>query len=154
MYRNQVDIAGSIAENTVMNAFARCAAVALIAGLPPLALAAPESYTVDPDHTYPSLEFSHMGISVWRGKFNKTSGKVTLDREAKTGTVEIRVDTLSIDFGHRGMNTFAVGDDWLGVRIREASVVRGIGVLPIFAGLIGLLLLIGSLATAWMREGA
>jgi hypothetical protein len=45
------------------------------------------------------------------------------------------------------------GDDWLGLRIREASVVRGIGVLPVFAGLIGLLLLVGSLAATWMREG-
>ena len=45
------------------------------------------------------------------------------------------------------------GDDWMGLRIRESSVVRGIGVLPVFAGLIGLLLLIGSLAATWMREG-
>src|SRR4051794_37854563 len=45
------------------------------------------------------------------------------------------------------------GDDWLGFRVREASVVRGIGVLPVFAGLIGLLLLVGSLAATWMREG-
>ena len=45
------------------------------------------------------------------------------------------------------------GDDWLGLRTREASVVRGIGVLPVFAGLIGLLLLVGSLAATWMREG-
>jgi hypothetical protein len=45
------------------------------------------------------------------------------------------------------------GDDWLGLRTREASVVRGIGVLPVFAGLIGLLLLVGALAAAWMREG-
>jgi hypothetical protein len=45
------------------------------------------------------------------------------------------------------------GDDWLGLRVREASVVRGIGVLPVFAGLIGLLLLVGSLAATWMREG-
>jgi hypothetical protein len=52
----------------------------------------------------------------------------------------------------RSSDTFR-GDDWLGLRIREASVVRGIGVLPIFAGLIGLLLLIGSLAVTWMREG-
>jgi len=52
----------------------------------------------------------------------------------------------------RSSDTFR-GDDWLGLRIREASVVRGIGVLPIFAGLIGLLLLIGSLAITWMREG-
>jgi hypothetical protein len=45
------------------------------------------------------------------------------------------------------------GDDWMGVRVRESSVVRGIGVLPVFAGLIGLLLLVGSLAMTWMREG-
>ena len=45
------------------------------------------------------------------------------------------------------------GDDWIGLKIREASVVRGIGVLPVFAGLIGLLLLVGSLAATWAREG-
>jgi hypothetical protein len=45
------------------------------------------------------------------------------------------------------------GDDWIGLRMREASVVRGIGVLPIFAGAIGLLLLIGALAATWAREG-
>jgi hypothetical protein len=54
--------------------------------------------------------------------------------------------------GVRSNDTFR-GDDWLGLRMREASVVRGIGVLPVFAGLIGLLLLIGSLALTWMREG-
>ncbi len=45
------------------------------------------------------------------------------------------------------------GDDWIGLKMRDASVVRGIGVLPVFAGLIGLLLLIGSLAATWAREG-
>jgi hypothetical protein len=45
------------------------------------------------------------------------------------------------------------GDDWIGLKMRDASVVRGIGVLPIFAGLIGLLLLVGSLAATWAREG-
>jgi hypothetical protein len=45
------------------------------------------------------------------------------------------------------------GEDWIGLRIRDVSVVRGIGVLPIFAGLIGLLLLLGSLAATWAREG-
>jgi hypothetical protein len=35
----------------------------------------------------------------------------------------------------------------------DASVVRGIGVLPVFAGLLGLLLLLGSLAGTWAREG-
>jgi hypothetical protein len=45
------------------------------------------------------------------------------------------------------------GDGWLGVRMRDASVARGIGVLPVFAGIIGLLLLLGALATTWLREG-
>ena len=45
------------------------------------------------------------------------------------------------------------GEDWIGLKMRDVSVVRGIGVLPIFAGLIGLLLLIGSLAATWAREG-
>ena len=45
------------------------------------------------------------------------------------------------------------GDDWIGLKLREASVVRGIGVLPVFAGLLGLLLLVGSLAATWAREG-
>ena len=45
------------------------------------------------------------------------------------------------------------GDDWIGLKMRDASVVRGIGVLPVFSGLLGLLLLIGSLAATWAREG-
>jgi hypothetical protein len=45
------------------------------------------------------------------------------------------------------------GEDWIGLKVRDASVVRGIGVLPLFAGLLGLLLLVGALAAAWAREG-
>jgi hypothetical protein len=45
------------------------------------------------------------------------------------------------------------GDDWIGLKMREASVVRGIAVLPVFAGFIGLLLLVGMLAATWAREG-
>jgi hypothetical protein len=45
------------------------------------------------------------------------------------------------------------GEDWIGLKMRDASVVRGIGVLPVFAGLLGLLLLVGSLAATWAREG-
>jgi hypothetical protein len=45
------------------------------------------------------------------------------------------------------------GEGWLGLSMREASVVRGIGAFPVFAGLLGLLLLIGALTTTWLREG-
>ncbi len=54
--------------------------------------------------------------------------------------------------GVRSSTTFK-GDDWIGMKMRDVTVVRGIGVLPIFAGLIGLLLLVGSLALTWAREG-
>jgi polyisoprenoid-binding protein YceI len=68
---------------------------------------AADTYKIDPNHTYPSFEADHMGISVWRGKFNKTEGSVTLDRAAKTGTIDIVIDTSTVDFGHEGMNAHA-----------------------------------------------
>ena len=52
----------------------------------------------------------------------------------------------------RTADTFK-GDDWIGLKMRDASIVRGIGVLPVFAGFLGLLLLVGSLAATWAREG-
>jgi len=97
----------------------------LFAAASSAAFAAPVSYKIDPDHTLPSLEMSHMGISVWRGKFNRSSGKVVMDREARTGTVEIRVDTDTVDFGHRGMNTFATSEDWLNVDKYPDMTYRG-----------------------------
>jgi hypothetical protein len=45
------------------------------------------------------------------------------------------------------------GEDWIGLKMRDASVVRGIGVLPVFAGVLGLLLLLSSVAATWLREG-
>ena len=54
--------------------------------------------------------------------------------------------------GVRSTETFK-GDDWLGLKLRDASVLRGIGVLPVFAGLLGMLLLVGALAATWAREG-
>lgn len=87
--------------------------------------AAPVHYTIDPEHTFPSLEFPHMGISVWRGRFNETSGRVTLDRAARTGTVEVRVASDSIDFGLESMRAFAVQRDWLEVERFPAMTYAG-----------------------------
>ncbi|MFK3740510.1 YceI family protein [Massilia sp. TN1-12] len=72
------------------------------------AFAAADTYKIDPSHTYPSFEADHMGgLSTWRGKFDKTDGTITLDRAAKSGTVDITIDTTSIDFGHAKMNDHA-----------------------------------------------
>ena len=74
-----------------------------------------QTYQIEPGHTYPSFEADHLGISFWRGKFLKTSGKVVLDRAAKTGSVEITIDASSIDFGHLKMNEHARGKDMFNV---------------------------------------
>ncbi|HAT31224.1 MAG TPA: polyisoprenoid-binding protein [Janthinobacterium sp.] len=89
--------------------------VALLAVASTAAFAA-DSYTIDPGHTYPSFEADHMGISVWRGKFTKTSGTVTLDRAAKTGTIDIAIDPASIDFGHAKLNEHAKSPDMFDVK--------------------------------------
>jgi polyisoprenoid-binding protein YceI len=64
------------------------------------AFAAPVTYTLDPAHTYPSFAADHFGgLSVWRGKFNSTSGKVVYDKDAKSGSLDVTVDINSINFG-------------------------------------------------------
>lgn len=73
------------------------AALALGATLP--ALAEPESFTVDNDHTFPSYEIGHFGTSFQRGRFNKTTGKITLDFAAHRGTADITMDVASVSTG-------------------------------------------------------
>jgi polyisoprenoid-binding protein YceI len=74
------------------------AALAAVALATP-ALAQVETYTIDSTHTFPSFEVGHLGFSTQRGRFNKTSGKLMLDLTAKTGSVDITIDTTTIDTG-------------------------------------------------------
>ena len=87
--------------------------------------AAPATYTIDPAHTYPSFEAPHIGVSIWRGKFNKSSGKVTLDREARSGAVDIVIDMDSVDFGHDKMNEHAKKDDFFDVAKYPTATYKG-----------------------------
>ncbi len=73
---------------------------ALAAVLSFSAFADTTTYQFDPDHTYPSFEADHIGgLSVWRGKFDKSRGTVTLNRAEKTGTVEVSTDIASVHTG-------------------------------------------------------
>jgi len=88
--------------------------------------AAPATYNVDPSHTYPSFEADHFGgMSVWRGKFNKSSGTIVLDREAKTGSVDITIDTTSINFGMEKMDTHAKSADMFDVEKFPTATYKG-----------------------------
>ena len=77
----------------------KLAVLAVAAALPLAALAAPENYTLDPYHTYPNFAVDHLGYSTLWGRFNKSAGKFTIDRAAKTGSLELNVETASIDTG-------------------------------------------------------
>ncbi len=88
--------------------------------------AAPVTYNIDPSHTFPSFEADHMGgLSIWRGKFNSNKGTITLDREAKSGTVDITIDAASVDFGHDKMNSHVKNADMLDVEKYPTATYRG-----------------------------
>lgn len=90
----------------------RCLVPAAVClAIAPQALAAETRYRIDPEHTYPSFEADHMGgLSVWRGKFNRSRGTVSLDRQAGSGKVDVTVDVASVDFGMDQLNEIARGD--------------------------------------------
>jgi len=80
------------------------------------AAAEPVTYRVDPRHTFPAFEADHQGgLSVWRGKIERSSGTIVLDREARTGTVEMVMDMDSINFGLDEMTDHAKAEDILDV---------------------------------------
>lgn len=99
------------------------AMLTLVAGS---ALAAPVTYEVDPSHTYPSFEADHMGgLSVWRGKLDKSSGTIVLDKDKSTGTVDITIDTSSIDFGQEKLNEHAKSPDLFDVAKFPTATYKG-----------------------------
>jgi polyisoprenoid-binding protein YceI len=88
--------------------------------------AAPVTYQIDPSHTFPSFEADHMGgVSVWRGKFNKNSGKIVMDKAAGTGSLEVVVDMDSIDYGFDAMNTKAKSPELFDTAKYPTAVYQG-----------------------------
>ncbi len=71
----------------------------LLASLLAAPACAADNYTIDSRHTFPVFEINHMGFSTQRGRFNKSSGKITIDTAAKKGSVELTIEAASIDMG-------------------------------------------------------
>ncbi len=91
---------------------------ALVAALLPGAMAlaasaAPEVFVVDPAHTHPSFSVDHLGISTQRGRLGRTTGRIVLDREAGTGTVEVEIDAASVSTGNAALDAVVRGEDFL-----------------------------------------
>lgn len=102
-------------------------ACCLLLSLPATAaLAAPVTYQIDPRHTFPSFEVDHLGgVSVWRGKFDHSAGKVVLDREAKSGTIEVSIETGSVDFGLEDLNKHVRSNEMLDVEKFPTATYKG-----------------------------
>lgn len=89
---------------------------AIFATLSGTAFAATETYVIDGKHTLPRFEYSHFGYSIQQSRFNKTSGKITLDRENKTGFVDIVIDAKSVDTGSSLFDTHIQEADFFDTR--------------------------------------
>jgi polyisoprenoid-binding protein YceI len=84
-------------------------ALITLIGVSGLALGAPVTYTIDPNHTHPEFEADHLGgVSIWRGLFKRTSGTIILDTVAQTGALDVAVDIASVEFGNDKLNDEAV----------------------------------------------
>ncbi|MCP5229983.1 YceI family protein [Accumulibacter sp.] len=87
--------------------------VTLAALLAAPVFAAPETFVVDPNHTYPRFEYSHFGFSNQMQRFDKTAGTIVFDRDARTGSVDITIDARSVDTGYGLFNKHIQGEDFL-----------------------------------------
>ncbi len=85
----------------------------LAASLTTAAFAAPETYVLDRSHTFPRFSYNHFGYSTQLSRFNKTTGKVILDKEAKTASVDITIDMTSVDTGFDVFNGHIQSEDFL-----------------------------------------
>jgi len=88
-------------------------ALAIAAGISSAAFAAPETYTIESTHTLPRFEYNHLGYSVQLSRFDKTTGTITLDRAAKTGSVDVSIDTTSVNTGYPLFNQHIQSEDFL-----------------------------------------
>jgi polyisoprenoid-binding protein YceI len=77
------------------------------------ALAAPTTFIPNADHTFVRFSYDHLGFSTQESRFNKTTGTVTLDAAAKTGSVDLVIDTKSVDTGSDLFNGHIQGADFL-----------------------------------------
>jgi len=82
------------------------------AGMSMAALAAPETYVIDGTHTFPRFEYSHFGYSTQISRFDTTTGKIVLDRAAKSGSVDVVIDAKSVDTGYPTFNGHIQGEDF------------------------------------------
>lgn len=87
-------------------------ALTLVCLLSSVAYAAPETYVIESSHSMPRFEYSHFGYSLQLSRFDTVSGKVIIDRAAKSGSVEVTIDARSVNTGSALFNSHIQGEDF------------------------------------------
>jgi polyisoprenoid-binding protein YceI len=95
----------------IRHAFITAATLATL-GLAATAQAQSTAYAIDPTHTFASFEVLHFGTSTIRGRFDKKEGAVQFDRAGKTGSVDITIQTASVNTGVAGFDKHLVSKDF------------------------------------------
>ena len=94
-----------------MSAAGAVVALAAMATLP--ALAAQEEFVVEPGHTFSQFGVSHLGISTQRGRLGPATGRIVLDREAGTGSIDVEIDARAASTGNTALDAVVRGEDYL-----------------------------------------
>jgi polyisoprenoid-binding protein YceI len=88
---------------------------AVVLGVFAVSAVGEETYKVDPLHTTTTFSVSHLGLSMQRGSFGRTTGTVTLDRAAKTGSIDVAIDAASVTSGSPSREAMLKGEDYFNV---------------------------------------
>ncbi|MCE2831085.1 MAG: YceI family protein [Oxalobacteraceae bacterium] len=87
--------------------------LALSAAVVAPAYAAPVSYGVEANHTFPRFSYTHLGFTTQQSRFDKTTGTVVYDKEGRTGSVDIKIETSSVSTGSTLFNQHIQAEDFL-----------------------------------------
>jgi polyisoprenoid-binding protein YceI len=90
----------------------RLIALAVTVTLSGAAAAAPETYIIEGSHTLPRFEYNHLGYSNQASRFDRTTGTIVIDRVAKTGSVNVSIDTTSVNTGSAKFDEHIQGEDF------------------------------------------
>lgn len=96
-----------------MKSLKQLGAALALSTLAAAATAAPQTYVIDSSHTFPRFSYSHFGYSTQLSSFSNTQGKVMLDAEARTASVEVEIDIKSVNTGFADFNGHLQGEDFL-----------------------------------------
>jgi len=108
----------------MLNSIARFSLAAVLSTGLSTAFAAPITYELDSSHSFAAFSYGHLGLTTQQQRFNGTQGTIVLDTDAKTGSVEVTVDTTTITTGHDGFDKQIQGPEFLDTEAHPTATFK------------------------------